>query len=128
LQKDVAKQMGVWAAGYWKWEAGKVGLRARYVPRVIAFLGYDPRPRPKSENFGEKLRFARRTLGLTQEELAKRLGLNTKTVARAEREGLPRVRETARVVSEFLGTNSPDCPGKGRQKFERPDLCRASNE
>jgi transcriptional regulator with XRE-family HTH domain len=45
----------------------------RHVPRIIQLLGYDPNPVP--EGLGRMIAYARRLLGFTQEDLAKRLGV-----------------------------------------------------
>jgi len=52
------------------------------MPAVIAFLGYDPHPDPKT--LGETLRAYRRALGLTQQELAKQLGICRYTLGSLE--------------------------------------------
>jgi hypothetical protein len=55
------------------------------------FLGYNPLP--EANGWGERLVRHRRTLGLSQKEAAKRLGVDPSTLARWER---------ARAGGEFL--------------------------
>ena len=50
----------------------------RFIPAIIAFLEYDPRPEPRT--FGERIRMTREGQGLTQRELARRLGVDPSTV------------------------------------------------
>jgi DNA-binding transcriptional regulator YiaG len=54
----------------------------RHIPKLVQFLGYDPFPRPT--NLGERLRSYRRVHGLTQRELAKRMGIVPSTLAKWE--------------------------------------------
>ena len=46
FQKDVAAQIGVTASTIWNWEHGWT-VDTRLLPRVIAFLGYNPLPQPE---------------------------------------------------------------------------------
>ena len=52
------------------------------MPPVIAFLGYDPHPDPKT--LGQTLRAYRRALGLTQRQLAVKLGMHRSTLGKVE--------------------------------------------
>ncbi len=78
-QRDAAKQIGVNPKTYENWEQEKYEPEVRFWPGVILFLGYDPRPDP--ETLGERIRAARRRQGISQEELARRLGIDPSTVA-----------------------------------------------
>lgn len=83
-QKDVAKELGVHHKTYENWEQGKYEPELRLFPAIIDFLGYDPSPEPKS--LAERIRAARRREGISQEELARYLGLDESTVRAWERE------------------------------------------
>ena len=48
------------------------------MPRILQFLGYDPFPEPST--LGGQLLGARRHLGLSQEEMARKLGVDEATV------------------------------------------------
>ena len=50
---------------------------------IIRFLGYDPQPAPR--NCGEQLVQRRSSLGLSQKDAAKQLGVDPGTLARWER-------------------------------------------
>lgn len=77
-QKDVARELGVNFKTYENWEQGKYEPEVRFLPAVIRFLGYDPSPAPVS--LPDRIRAARRRQGISQRELARRLGLDPATV------------------------------------------------
>jgi transcriptional regulator with XRE-family HTH domain len=77
-QKDVARELGVNFKTYENWEQGKYEPEIRFLPAVIRFLGYDPSPAPVS--LPDRIRAARRRQGISQRELARRLGLDPVTV------------------------------------------------
>ena len=87
---------------YEYWEAGR-GVSARNLPGIIRFLGYDLRP--ASATFGGRIRAAREAEGLSEEALARQLGLDPGTVgawARGEvRRPYPRIR---RVFERYLAS------------------------
>jgi transcriptional regulator with XRE-family HTH domain len=83
FQKQVAAQIGVSEATIWNWECHESSPRIHVLPQVITFLGYDPFPPPMS--LAEKLIMSRKAAGITQIEMAKRLGIDPTTLARLER-------------------------------------------
>jgi DNA-binding transcriptional regulator YiaG len=82
MQHDVAKMLGVHMESVKNWERGVGWPRICQVPKIIEFLGYDPEPQPAA--LPERIGHARRHLGLTQEDLAKTLGVSPDTVYRWE--------------------------------------------
>lgn len=56
-QREVADRMGVSDFTIINWESGETSPSARYGPKVIEFLGYDPTPEP--EAFGDRIRSLR---------------------------------------------------------------------
>lgn len=81
-QEDVAPLLGVKTATVTKWESGLNPVSGAYLRVLIRFLGYDPVPEVTS--LPERLRAARRSLGISQRELARRLGFDVKTVRKWE--------------------------------------------
>lgn len=73
LLRDAAEEMGVSLWTVINWESGETTPPVWYGPRIIKFLDYDPMPEAASLP-GEvwKLRWR---LGLTQKELAEKLGV-----------------------------------------------------
>ncbi len=100
-QDQVARDLGVAVTTLINWEMNHTRVQTRFIPRVVAFLGYDPRGTPGS--FGEQIRSLRERQGLSQAALAARLGLNASTVVAWERGRLrkpfPKVR---RRFEEFI--------------------------
>ena len=83
LQREVADQLGVCVPSVFNWEANTSNPEIRYMPAIIDFLGYDPLP--QSKTLPEQLVRQRTSLGLTQKESAKGLGIDPATLARWER-------------------------------------------
>jgi DNA-binding transcriptional regulator YiaG len=74
LQRQVAEQIGVNGATITNWERNASTPVTRYIPAIIRFLGYDPAPPPTS--LPDRLVAVRRKLGLTQREMAERVGVD----------------------------------------------------
>ena len=81
-QDEIAQKMGVNVATLRTWERG-VMPADRFWPAVIAFLRNDPSP--PSATLGERLRTARRSLGLSMLGLAKAVPCDSETLAKWER-------------------------------------------
>ena len=84
LWKDVTKQIGTHATNVTNWSKGRSAPGLRFWPRIIRFLGYDPRPGPAT--LGERIRRYRNAKGLSQQMLAVRLQVDPSTLARWERD------------------------------------------
>ena len=41
-QREVARKLGVTESTIWNWEANRSSRQLRFMPKIIAFLGYDP--------------------------------------------------------------------------------------
>ena len=82
LQKDLAQQIGVHVESLKNWERNVEIPMVRYIPKIVEFLGYDPMPEPKA--IPERITYARRRLGMTQDNLAKVLGSDSASIWRWE--------------------------------------------
>lgn len=78
-QRQAAEAIGCHPTALLPWEKGSAEPELRFLPAILRFLGYDPRPAPAT--FGGRLRAAREAKGLTARELARRLGLDPGTLA-----------------------------------------------
>jgi transcriptional regulator with XRE-family HTH domain len=84
LQREVAQILGGNATTVRCWEKKRNHPSLPFLPRIAAFLGYVPWERPP-RNLGEKMARARKWLGITQEELAREIGVDPATLARWEK-------------------------------------------
>ncbi len=73
-QRDVAETLGVRTETVANWERGRERPLARHHGAIIRFLGFDPAPPARS--LSERLRGVRLRLGLTQEAMGQKLGLD----------------------------------------------------
>src|ERR1700674_1561043 len=74
VQKDVAEQLGVDTASMGNWESNGSQPMVHCLPGIIAFLGYNPLP--KADDLISKFKRVRCTLGLSQDQLAQKLGID----------------------------------------------------
>jgi hypothetical protein len=87
------------------WETGHARVSTRHLPKVLAFLGYDPRG--EADTRGGRIRMLRERQGLTQKALAERLDLDDSTVTEWELDRVRRpVRKVLRRFEEFLAGRS----------------------
>jgi len=101
LQAQVAEVLGVDYQTVLNWERNHTKVSTRFMPQVVAFLGYDPRE--ESGQFGGRIRALRERQGLSQAALAAKLGLNTSTVNAWERGRVRKLFPTVRMrFEEFL--------------------------
>ena len=82
-QKDAARAIGCGPLTFLHWEKARVAPGVRFWPVILRFLGYDPRPEPGA--FGGRIRAAREAEGLSERELARKLGLAPDTLSAWER-------------------------------------------
>lgn len=81
-QADLAKALGVGKSVIGWWETERRRPRGRYLAKVHAFLGGDPRPLPTT--IGERLRRRREEMGLTVRAMAAKVGVAPGTWCRWE--------------------------------------------
>lgn len=105
VQKDVATQIGVDTWTVTNWEKRGLAPCIRYYPAIIRFLGYEPFD-AEQEGTPAQLRAKRLRLGLSQWELAQRLGIDEQTVRRYERGAARASKRCWRILERFLGNRS----------------------
>ena len=84
LQRDVAKLLGVNTSTVTNWEKSHTKPQLFFIPKVIEFLGYDLVSSETKTTIGEVLLRYRKSRGMTQNELAKRIGIDQTTLSRFE--------------------------------------------
>lgn len=102
FQKDVAATLGANTSTITNWEKGWSEPELCFLPGIIAFLGYDPRP--EGTDFGTWLRRTRTARGLSIKALAVLAGIDASTICKWE-EG--RHQPSARLRAE-LGKVLPE--------------------
>jgi len=103
FQRDVADRLGANEASVWNWEKNRSSPALRFVPRIIEFLGYTPDD-TKPESLGQRIVAFRRLRGLTQKELARRLGVDQSTLAGWERGEHRPSRHLANLIGRAIET------------------------
>lgn len=103
-QRELAERVGCSVVVIGQWERGRAWPLARRWPTLRAVLGQDLGP--VGQDFASRLRAARLRAGLTQDELARRAGLHSRSIRNSERRlYCPRevtVRKLERVLGEGL--------------------------
>jgi len=92
--------IGVDAMTILNWEKGHSNPRLPAMPKIIEFLGYNPLP--AGQTFGERLRLHRIEVGLTQQQLAQKLGINPSTLAHWEQGRHKPMRRLFKSIMAFL--------------------------
>jgi transcriptional regulator with XRE-family HTH domain len=101
LQREVAERIGVAVETVINWEKDRTKpVPAKFRP-VIAFLGYDPSPAPKT--LAERVEAKRRVLGVTFEQVAEYLGWDTGSLTRYLNGAWRLSSERADTLEQFLG-------------------------
>ena len=75
----------------------------RFIPKIIRFLGYVP-PAKQPQSFGEKIVNHGRLSGITQKELANRLGVDPSTLRRWESDKSRPLKRHLERLNVFLGS------------------------
>lgn len=100
FQEQVAQILGVTEQSISNWELGHSEPEARYIPRIIEFIGYCPYD-PVGDLI-ERMRTIRRALGLTQEQMSKILGVDESSLASWERREHKLVKRSQEIIRAFL--------------------------
>jgi transcriptional regulator with XRE-family HTH domain len=84
LQQDVADRIGVTESTILNWEHNRSTTALRHLPRINAFLTYDPLE-VSPITLGDRLINYRKHEGLSRKKLAKQIGIDPTTLSRLER-------------------------------------------
>jgi ribosome-binding protein aMBF1 (putative translation factor) len=83
------------------WEKNRTEPAITCYPAILAFLGYDPTPKP--ETIGEHIKARRRALGWTIEKTAESLDVDPTALGNWEHGDTVLVREHRTRLAAFLG-------------------------
>jgi transcriptional regulator with XRE-family HTH domain len=103
-QKDVAERLGADETSVWNWENRRSSPALRFLPRIIEFLGYQP-DHTRPQNLGQRIVAFRRLRRLAQKELARRLGVDPRTVASWESGEHRPSRHLASIIGRLVETD-----------------------
>jgi transcriptional regulator with XRE-family HTH domain len=106
LQKQAAKLIGVEVSTLRNWEGQRNTPALPGIPGIIRFLGYNPLP--EAETVAQKLTRYRTSQGISQEKLAKQLGIDESTLARWERGDRLPTGLYGKLVEKLLADPSSD--------------------
>jgi len=105
LQREVAERLRVKSDTVLNWEHSRTRPTLRYLPKVIAFLGYNP-CQSSPTTLGEKVLQYRKSCGMSQKELARQIGLDPTTLSRIERNVGKSFPSILKRVTLFVTTHS----------------------
>ena len=115
--KQVAKLLGADPATVINWESGRRKPAIRHLPKVIEFLGCDPRP--TVEAIGQRLKRHREACGWSQSKAASMLGVDPSVLGRWESgQRQPQGKYLAKAHS-FLGEDPPPVPATVADRLKR---------
>lgn len=100
-QKTAAERLGTNAWSLRNWETNRRKVEARFYPAIIAFLKYNPLPKPAT--LGDAVRRERVSRGLSRKSLALQAGVDEATVKRLELDVLRMSRNSTERVLRLLG-------------------------
>jgi transcriptional regulator with XRE-family HTH domain len=101
FQKQAAAQIGADEMTICHWELGLTEPEIRFIPKIIEFLGYNPLP--EARTFAEQIIRGRKTLGLSQAQLSRRLGVDPGTLSRWETGNRRPKGKHLRLIQQWLG-------------------------
>jgi len=103
-QRQAARQIGVRRETLQQWEDGEFDPTVSCLPKVLRFLGRDPRPEPDS--LPEWLVWYRAGRGLSQEAMAREIGVSPRTLWLWETGKRRPMGENLVKLSELCGAGS----------------------
>lgn len=104
FQKQAAEMIGVSEGTLMTWETHKYVPQIAHLPKIIKFLGYVPFD-SGCQTLQDRIKYYRKLLGLTQEQLAKLAGTGKGTIAGWERGNHKPTSELLKKLGKILNTD-----------------------
>jgi DNA-binding transcriptional regulator YiaG len=106
FQRELAMKLGVTVDAAAGWEKDRKHPELRHWPKIIAFLGCDPHPEPKT--LGERIAAKCRQLGMSRRVAGRFLGMDENTL-KAYEDGrwVPTKPRSKKLIRRFLAASSP---------------------
>lgn len=100
-RKELARELGTngWTVKHWE-EHLKLRVELRFMPRIIAFLGYNPLPTGRTR--GKTIIRERVTRGWSRKRLAEESGVDEATVRRVESDSQRVAKRVRKAILETL--------------------------
>ena len=98
-QREVAQRLGAEETSILNWEKNRSSPSLHFLPRIIEFLGYVPYD-TTTKTQGEKIVAYRKLLGLSQDKLARSLGVDPSTLGKWERNERRPLRKLLKKLKE----------------------------
>jgi transcriptional regulator with XRE-family HTH domain len=105
--KELAEKLGVDERTMCNWETNRTFPQLRFIPKIIAFLGYDPCDM-RSQALGERIIAVCRRLGPIQRKPANLLDVDPSTLGRWERGNSSPSQKLLRRLNAFLTSHVSD--------------------
>jgi transcriptional regulator with XRE-family HTH domain len=100
-RKAAANELRVDPVSLKNWEESRTEIEARFYPRILGWLGYDPMPQTRT--LGDKIRNARFSRGWSRRRLARAADVDEGTVKRLETDTPNMARRSRDRVLRVLG-------------------------
>jgi transcriptional regulator with XRE-family HTH domain len=100
-QTEVTQISGVTESTVTNWEKNRTNPTLHLLPKISAFLGYDPIS-TETKQLDQMLLRYRKSRGVTQKELAKKIGIDLTTLSRLERGQSTCFQTVLKKVNPFL--------------------------
>ena len=127
LQKDIAKGLQVTVETYLNGEKNSFQPEIQFYPQIIKFLGYVPFD-TGCKTLGQRIILKRKLLGLSQDHLAYKIGVDPVTIRLWEKGKSKPDRQFLRLLAEFFVNGRVSRTTRRAAQSNRPLLAKYPNQ